>query len=107
MSDQPSDPNAPPPPPPTGGYQPPPGTYQPPPPAGYQPPPGTYQPPRTPSPMSPTQMAGGGAAGIMSQFRGPALWPIGIGSVTIVAPFTAHFAFYLLSFVRPYYPSLS
>ncbi len=93
MSDQPSSP----PPPPESN----PGPYSspPPPPAGYQPPPGTYQPPGTPPPVLPTQMAAGGAAGILSQFTGSAGWACLVGIICIVVPFVFNRVFFFLPII--------
>jgi hypothetical protein len=103
MSDVPPSYSPPPPPPPPSA--PPPGQ------PGYGLPPG-YQGPTAPDypqpyqqqayqqpPAYPGMSTGAGAAGIMSQFSGRAAWSIGIGLVTIIAPFVIHFVFYLLAIV--------
>jgi hypothetical protein len=100
-----------------------PPAYPPPPPAGATPPSGqpatpppppVYQGPAAPdyvqpylqqqqpyASQSPYQQPfpTAGAAGLMSQFTGRAAWSIGIGVVTIVAPFVVHWVFYLLALV--------
>jgi len=50
-------------------------------------------------PVYPGMSMGAGSAGIMAQFSGRAAWSIGIGLVTIVAPFVVHFVFYLLALI--------
>jgi hypothetical protein len=77
------------------------------PPPAFQPPPGTYQPPGSPAPAMPMAYAAGGVAGIMSQFRGRALWSCVVGLVTIIAPFVVHYIFYVLALVGLYYGVLA
>jgi hypothetical protein len=66
---------------------------------GYQPPPGTYQPPGTPPPVLPTQRAGTGGAGFISQFKGPAGWACLVGVITIVVPFAFGRVFFFLPII--------
>jgi len=80
----------------------------PPPPPGYPAPPPTLQTPAPPDYAQPYQnqppppygaMGVAGAAGLMSQFTGRAAWSIGMGLVTIIAPFVVHWVFYVLALV--------
>lgn len=86
---------------------PPPTPNLPPPPPGYPAPPPTFQAPAAPDYAQPYQnqpppyaaMGVAGAAGLMSQFTGRAAWSIGVGLVTIIAPFVVHWVFYVLALV--------
>ena len=87
---------------------PPPTPNLPPPPPGYPAPPPTFQAPAPPDYAQPYQnqppppyaaMGVAGAAGLMSQFTGRAAWSIGVGLVTIIAPFVVHWVFYVLALV--------
>ena len=89
-------------------YPPPPSPNLPPPPPGYPAPPPKFQAPAAPDHAQPYQnqppppyaaMGVAGAAGLMSQFTGRAAWSIGVGLVTIVAPFVVHWVFYVLALV--------
>src|SRR5207249_1412281 len=89
-------------------YPPPPSPNVPPPPPGYPAPPPTFQAPAAPDYAEPYQnqpappyaaMGVAGAAGLMSQFTGRAAWSIGVGLVTIIAPFVVHWVFYVLALV--------
>jgi len=89
-------------------YPPPPSPNLPPPPPGYPAPPSTFQAPPAPDYAQPYQnqppppyaaMGLAGAAGLMSQFTGRAAWSIGVGLVTIIAPFVVHWVFYVLALV--------
>ena len=84
-------PNLPPPPP---GYPAPPPTLQTPAPPDYL---QSYQNQQPPPPYAAMGVAG--AAGLMSQFTGRAAWSIGVGLVTIIAPFVVHWVFYVLALV--------
>ena len=50
-------------------------------------------------------MAAPGAGGIslMSQFRGDALWSVGLGVVSIVVPFVLGYVFFFLPFIGIFY----
>jgi uncharacterized membrane protein len=52
---------------------------------------------------NPYLAAAGGGVSLMSQFRGPALWSIIAGILSIFVPFFANFYFYLLPAVGLYY----
>jgi hypothetical protein len=91
----------------------------PPPPAGsfpspaYQAPPSplpNYQPPAVAQPpvgypqnwqqqAQPAVGAGWGAAGVLSQFSGPAAWACGVGLVTIIVPFAFGRVFFFLPII--------
>jgi hypothetical protein len=48
-------------------------------------------------------VAAGAGITVMSQFRGSALWSIGLGLVSIVVPFVLGYVFFFLPFVGIYY----
>jgi hypothetical protein len=70
-----------------------------------QPPPGysldgMSPPAPPPQPWQQTPIgAGAGAAGVLSQFTGPAAWACGIGLVTIVVPFVFNRVFFFLPII--------
>ena len=86
-------------------YPPPPSPNLPPPPPGYPAPQSPFQAPAAPAayqnqpPPPYAAMGVAGAAGLMSQFTGRAAWSIGVGLVTIIAPFVVHWVFYVLALV--------
>jgi hypothetical protein len=47
--------------------------------------------------------AAGAGITVMSQFRGSALWSIGLGLVSIVVPFVLGYVFFFLPFIGIYY----
>ena len=86
-------------------YPQPPSPNLPPPPPGYPAPQSPFQAPAAPAayqnqpPPPYAAMGVAGAAGLMSQFTGRAAWSIGVGLVTIIAPFVVHWVFYVLALV--------
>ena len=86
-------------------YPPPPSPNLPPPPPGYPARQSPFQAPAAPAayqnqpPPPYAAMGVAGAAGLMSQFTGRAAWSIGVGLVTIIAPFVVHWVFYVLALV--------
>ena len=59
--------------------------------------PGQAQPPILPAAI------GVGGLGMMSQFRGDALWSIGLGVVSIVVPFVLNRVFFFLPLIGLFY----
>ena len=78
-----------------------PAPYSPPPPSapGYAAPPATGYPGSMPPPITPSAMAMGGAAGLLSQVTGNAGWSLLLGVATIAVPLLFDRVFFFLPIV--------